>query len=103
MIQQPTPTSTTEQQETTQSKVLPNIPNETQPTLNEQLKPVITNSIVSVPANNTEVSKQNDSQINNQSLNTPLTIQPNVITNNTVSNTNTMPSRLDFSTLSNLE
>ena len=103
VIQQPTPTSTTEQQETTQSKVLPNIPNETQPTLNEQLKPVITNSIVSVPANNTEVSKQNDSQINNQSLNTPLTIQPNVITNNTVSNTNTMPSRLDFSTLSNLE
>ena len=103
VIQQPTPTSTTEQQETTQSKVLPNIPNETQPTLNEQLKPVITNSIVSVPANNTEVSKQNDSQINNQSLNTPLTIQPNVITNNTVSNTNTMPSRLDFSALSNLE
>lgn len=103
VIQQPTPTSTTEQQETTQSKVLPNIPNETQPTLNEQLKPVITNSIVSVPANNTEVSKQNDSQINNQSLNTPLTIQPNVITNNTASNTNTMPSRLDFSALSNLE
>ena len=103
VIQQPTPTSTTEQQETTQSKVLPNIPNETQPTLNEQLKPVITNSIVSVPANNTEVSKQNDSQINNQSLNTPLTIQPNAITNNTASNTNTMPSRLDFSALSNLE
>ena len=99
---QPIAATQNEQVETQQSGVLPNISVQTQPAKVEQ-QPVISDSIVSIPASNIEVSGQDDITANSKTINIPLTVQTNEVTNNTISNTNNTSSALDFSALSNLE